>query len=30
MATLSQAQLGALVLGLRWQRIGEAGVIRVR
>ena len=26
---LSAAQLDALVLGLPWQRIGEAGVIRV-
>jgi transposase len=26
---LSQAQLGALVLGLPWQRVGEAGVIAV-
>jgi transposase len=26
---LSRAQLDALVLGLPWQRIGEAGVIRV-
>jgi hypothetical protein len=25
--TLSPAQLNALVLGLPWQRIGEAGVI---
>jgi transposase len=29
MASLSRAQLDALVLGLPWQRIGEAGVIRV-
>jgi transposase len=28
-ATLSRAQFDALVLGLPWQRIGEAGVIRV-
>ena len=28
-ATLSRAQLDALVLGLPWQRVGEAGVIRV-
>jgi len=28
-ASLSRAQLDALVLGLPWQRIGEAGVIRV-
>lgn len=27
--TLSRAQLDALVLGLPWQRIGEAGVIAV-
>lgn len=27
--TLTHAQLDALVLGLPWQRIGEAGVIRV-
>ena len=27
--TLTRAQLDALVLGLPWQRIGEAGVIRV-
>jgi transposase len=27
--TLSRAQLDALVLGLPWQRIGEAGVITV-
>lgn len=27
--TLSQAQLDALVLGLPWQRLGEAGIIRV-
>lgn len=27
--TLSRAQFDALVLGLPWQRIGEAGVIRV-
>ena len=27
--TLARAQLDALVLGLPWQRIGEAGVIRV-
>ena len=27
--SLSRAQLDALVLGLPWQRIGEAGVIRV-
>jgi transposase len=26
---LSKAQLDALVLGLPWQRIGEAGIIRV-
>jgi len=26
---LSRAQLDALVLGLPWQRIGEAGIIRV-
>lgn len=26
---LSRAQLDALVLGLPWQRVGEAGVIRV-
>lgn len=26
---LTHAQLGALVLGLPWQRIGEAGVINV-
>jgi hypothetical protein len=26
---LSRAQLDALVLGLPWHRIGEAGVIRV-
>ncbi|MBB6559351.1 transposase [Acidovorax soli] len=26
---LSQAQFDALVLGLPWQRVGEAGVIRV-
>ena len=26
---LSRAQLDALVLGLPWQRLGEAGVIRV-
>jgi hypothetical protein len=26
---LSRAQFDALVLGLPWQRIGEAGVIRV-
>ncbi len=26
---LSKAQLDALVLGLPWQRLGEAGVIRV-
>ena len=28
-ASLSRAQLDALVLGLPWRRIGEAGVIRV-
>ena len=28
-ASLSRAQLDALVLGLPWQRVGEAGVIRV-
>lgn len=28
-ATLTHAQLDALVLGLPWQRIGEAGVITV-
>ena len=28
-ASLSRAQFDALVLGLPWQRIGEAGVIRV-
>lgn len=27
--SLSRAQLDALVLGLPWQRVGEAGVIRV-
>jgi hypothetical protein len=27
--TLTRAQLDALVLGLPWQRIGEAGVITV-
>ena len=27
--TLTRAQLDALVLGLPWQRIGEAGIIRV-
>ena len=27
--SLTRAQLDALVLGLPWQRIGEAGVIRV-
>lgn len=27
--SLSRAQLDALVLGLPWQRIGEAGIIRV-
>ena len=27
--TLSRQQLDALVLGLPWQRLGEAGVIRV-
>ena len=27
--TLTRAQLDALVLGLPWQRLGEAGVIRV-
>lgn len=27
--TLSAAQLEALVLGLPWQRIGDAGIIRV-
>lgn len=27
--TLTRAQLDALVLGLPWQRIGQAGVIRV-
>jgi transposase len=26
---LSRAQLNALVLGLPWQRLGEAGIIRV-
>jgi len=26
---LTQRQLGALVLGLPWQRIGEAGIISV-
>jgi hypothetical protein len=26
---LTRAQLDALVLGLPWQRIGEAGIIRV-
>jgi transposase len=26
---LSRAQFDALVLGLPWQRIGEAGIIRV-
>lgn len=26
---LTQAQLDALVLGLPWQRIGEAGIIRI-
>ncbi len=26
---LSRAQLDALVLGLPWQRVGEAGIIRV-
>ena len=29
MAALSQAQFDVLVLGLPWQRVGEAGVIRV-
>jgi transposase len=28
-AALSHAQFDALVLGLPWQRVGEAGVIRV-
>ncbi len=28
-AGLSRAQLDALVLGLPWQRVGDAGVIRV-
>ncbi|HEX5687717.1 MAG TPA: IS66 family insertion sequence element accessory protein TnpB [Ideonella sp.] len=28
-ASLSQARFDALVVGLPWQRIGEAGVIRV-
>jgi transposase len=28
-ASLSRVQLDALVLGLPWQRVGEAGVIRV-
>jgi transposase len=28
-ASLSRAQFDALVLGLPWQRVGEAGVIRV-
>jgi transposase len=28
-AALTRAQLDALVLGLPWQRIGEAGIIRV-
>jgi transposase len=27
--TLSRDQLDALVLGLPWQRLGEAGVIRI-
>ena len=27
--SLSRAQLDALVLGLPWQRLGEAGIIRV-
>jgi len=27
--SLSRVQLDALVLGLPWQRLGEAGVIRV-
>ena len=27
--TLTRAQLDALVLGLPWQRLGEAGIIRV-
>jgi transposase len=27
--TLTRAQLDALVLGLPWQRIGEAGIITV-
>jgi len=27
--SLSRVQLDALVLGLPWQRVGEAGVIRV-
>ena len=27
--SLSRAQLNALVLGLPWQRMGEAGIIRV-
>jgi transposase len=28
-AALSRAQFDALVLGLPWQRMGEAGIIRV-
>ncbi len=28
-ACLTRAQLDALVLGLPWQRVGEAGIIRV-
>jgi transposase len=28
-ASLSRAQFDALVVGLPWQRIGEAGIIRV-
>ncbi len=28
-ASLSRAQFDALVLGLPWQRVGEAGIIRV-
>jgi len=27
--SLNQAQFDALVLGLPWQRIGEAGIIRI-
>jgi hypothetical protein len=27
--SLSRAQFDALVLGLPWQRVGEAGIIRV-